>query len=340
MTLIRPRRGRTPTLLLPTLALLAAAAAALGVGTSTLSPGDVWATLAGDAPSPLARLLVLEVRLPRVLAAALVGANLAAAGALMQGITRNPLASPGLMGLNAGGGLAMLIAILAWPHISDAMLFVALFVGAAGGATLVFGTAALGRGPASPERLALAGVVVSGLVTSITGYVVLHHGMTQDRLSWTAGGLYSIRWAQVAASAPIGGLGLVGALALAPQVTLLALGVETAAGLGVHPGRTRAAVTAAVLLLVVSSLALAGPVAFLGLMVPHLTRRLVGDDYRSVIPVAMLLGATLALLADLAGRSATFQGAEVPLGVYTALIGAVFFIVLARGLRTGRGWAC
>jgi iron complex transport system permease protein len=334
------RRRPWLALLLAALALIGAGAAALAFGGSLLGPREVWSVLTGRAGSPTLELLVLDVRLPRVLAAALVGASLAAAGALMQGVTRNPLASPGLMGLNAGGGLAMLLATLAWPRLGDGWLFVAILGGAAGGAALAFGTAALGRGRASPERLALAGVIVSGLLTSVTGQVVLYNMMTQDRLSWTAGGLYSVRWDQLAAATPVAAAGLLAALTLAPRVTVLALGTDVAGSLGLHPARARVAVTVAVLLLVAASLALAGPVAFVGLMVPHLARRLVGPDYRVVVPASILLGAALTLLADLAGRCGTFQGADVPLGVYTALLGAGFFIVLARGLRTGRSWAC
>jgi iron complex transport system permease protein len=329
-----------PPLLLAALVLAGAFAAALAFGASVLGPRDVWSVLAGRADSPMTRLLVLDVRLPRVLAAAVVGASLGAAGALMQGVTRNPLASPGLMGLNAGGGLAMLLTLLARPRIGDGWLFLAILGGAAGGAALAFGTAAIGRGRGSPERLALAGVIVSGLLTSVTGQVVFYQGMIQDRLAWTVGGLYSVRWQQLAAAAPVAAAGLLAALALAPRVTILALGADVAAGLGLHPRRARAAVTAAVLLLVAGSLALAGPVSFVGLMVPHLARRLVGPDYRAVVPASMLLGAALTLLADLAGRCTTLQGADVPLGVYTALLGAVFFLVLARGLRTGRSGSC
>ena len=334
-----PAPGHRGARLFAALTLLGAGVAALAFGNGVLGPREVWSVLVGDETAPILRLLVHEVRLPRVLAAALVGACLAAAGALMQGMTRNPLASPGLMGLNAGGGLAMLVTVLAWPEVSELGIFLAIFLGAAGGAALAFGTAALGRGT-SPERLALAGIIVSGLLTAITGQVVVFNAMTQDRLSYTVGGLYSIRWEQLAAAAPLAAVGLGLALVLAPRIAVLALGADVSVGLGLNLGRTRAAVTGAVLLLVVPSLALAGPVAFIGLLVPHLTRRLVGTDARVVVPAAMLFGGALALLADLAGRCATFQGAEVPMGVYTALIGACFFLVLARGLRKGGQWSC
>jgi iron complex transport system permease protein len=326
-------------LALTVLGLVALSCAGLAVGPGAVAARDAWAAIVGGEAPALARVLVWDVRLPRALAALVVGASLGAAGAMMQGLTRNPLAGPGLMGLNAGGALAMLAATLVWPALGTVGVVVATCAGAALGACLAFGTAALGRGRPSHLRLALAGVVVTGLLQAVTGVVVLYFGMSQDLLAWTAGGISGVRWGQLAAVLPVVALGGAGAVLLAPQLTHLALGTEVATGLGLRVPRVWAGTVLAVLALTAGALALAGPVAYVGLLVPHLVRRVVGVDYRAVVPASALAGALVVLLADLAGRSTTFLGAQVPLGLYTALVGSVGFVLLARG-RGERGWPC
>jgi iron complex transport system permease protein len=307
--------------------------AAILLGPAKIGAAGALRALTSNRAPAIDRLVVHESRLPRALAALTVGAALGVAGALMQGITRNPLASPGILGVNAGGGLALILVTLGWPALGSGATIAATLLGAALGATLAMGASLVGRGRGSPVRLVISGMVVSGLLTSLTGAIVLYAGMEQDMLYWTAGGLFDVRWSQLAVALPVAALGLVVAVGVSPRVSILALGSDAAAGLGVHPARTRAVASFAVLALAASSLSLAGPVAYVGLMVPHLARRFVGQDDRVVVPGSALLGGALVLAADLAGRFTSFLGADVPLGVYTAVAGAAFLIFLARAQR-------
>lgn len=305
--------------------------ASLMVGATHLTPGAFVESLFDYDPARDEHLVARDIRLPRAVLALVVGASLAVAGAVMQGVTRNPLAGPSIMGLSGGGSLASLVALAAVPGLSYNGSIAASLLGAALGYGSVLAVASLSPGGFSPTRLALAGVMVSALFSALTQTLVIVLDMSKDTLYWTLGGIANVSWSQVAAVLPFSVAGLAGAVWISPAVTALSLGNDVAVGLGQRPPRVRVAATACVLLLTGASVAVAGPVGFVGLMVPHGCRALVGSDYRRLIPLSAVVGAGLTQLADLGGRIFLGSGAEIPLGVMTAVVGAPFFVGLIRG---------
>jgi len=326
----RKRRRWTPMFAVALVITLSAAAISLSVGPTDVGVADYVQSLVHYTPSNNAHVAAREIRLPRVLLAALVGCCLATSGAVMQGVTRNALAGPSIMGLSTGGTFCLLIGLLILPAVSYNEAILLSFVGAALGYLLVCAVVLLSRGGLTPVRLALAGAVVSALFGAITRGLTIYYSMHDEMLYWTAGGIANVSWAQIRAVLPPCVVGMAGALWLAPSVTLLSLGEEVAGGLGqrVKPVRLRA--TLCVLLLTGGSTAVAGPVGFVGVMTPHLARLLVGVDYRRLIPMSAVLGAGLTVLADTCARTLG-GGQEVPLGLFTTMIGAPFFVALARG---------
>ncbi len=304
------------------------------VGAADIDVWTVWNAVFRYDPTLSAHLIIQEVRLPRVVIGAMVGAAFAVAGAIMQGLTRNPLASPSIMGLNAGAGFFLVLSFVLLPGLNVTGLIVASFFGAGFGATLVFGIGSLSRGGLTPVKLALAGAAVTALLTSLTTGLVLYFGLAQNVLFYTAGGLQGTRWEQVRLLLPWFSVALTAGLALSKSVTVLSLGDEVAKGLGLQTGLVRALCTVVVLLLAGAAVAVAGGVGFVGLVVPHLARFLVGLDYRLIIPSSALLGALLLVLADLGARTLS-PPFETPVGLITAIIGAPFFLYLAR--RDTRG---
>jgi ferric hydroxamate transport system permease protein len=274
-----------------------------------------------------------DIRLPRAVLILLVGASLAAAGAVMQGVTRNPLAGPSIMGLSGGAALASLVALVLGPGLGYTGSIVASFAGAAAGYGSVLAVTALSFGGFSPTRIALAGAVVSALFSAVAQGLVIALGLAGTMLYWTVGGVTNVTWEQVFAVLPCVAVGLVGVLQLAPDVTILSLGNEVAAGLGQRSGFVRVAATLLVLLLTGAAVAVAGPVSFVGLMTPHACRLVAGADYRRLLPLCVVAGAGLTAAADLAARTALGAKGELPLGVVPAVLGAPFFLWLLRSRR-------
>lgn len=312
------------------LVALLASAVSLAVGPTGVDGGSLLSALCAYDPLDEAQFVVHEIRLPRVLLALLVGGSLAAAGAAMQGVTRNPLAGPSIMGLSGGGSLAVLIAMIALPGLSYNAAVAASFVGAGLGFGCVLAVARLSPDGFSPTRLTLAGVVVSALLAAVTQGLLIAYGMQGDALYWTVGGIANVSWPQVQAVAPVCLLGLLGVMLMAPEITILGLGDDTAVGLGQRPRLAKIGVAFSVLLLAGAAVAAAGPVGFIGLMVPHVCRTMVGVDYRRLIPMSAVAGAGLTALADLGSRTIFGMGGEIPLGVLTAVLGAPFFVWLIR----------
>jgi iron complex transport system permease protein len=271
----------------------------------------------------------------------LVGASLAVAGAIMQAMTRNPLASPGILGLNTGASFATLLAMVLWPAASRFDLILLSIAGATLGAALVYGLGSLSRGGLTPVRLALTGIAVSSLLGAIGNGLMIYHELGQDALLWFARGTEGVHWFDIRIFLPMATAGLLGAMVMAPALGVLTLGDGVARSLGQRTGWTKLVAASIVLLLVGGAVSLAGPVGFIGLMVPHVVRYLVGLDHRAVIPGSALCGATLLLVADIGARLATTPlKTPVPVGVVTALLGVPFFLYLAcrrpSGARGGR----
>ncbi|MDM7852601.1 FecCD family ABC transporter permease [Pseudochrobactrum kiredjianiae] len=273
-------------------------------------------------------LILREFRIPSALAAALVGAALGAAGALMQGITRNPLASPSLMGLNAGAGLMLVLGLALSPTLAFTVLIGLSFAGAAMGVAVVFLVGSAQRGGLTPVRLTLAGAAVSVFFGAFTSFIIVYYKIGQDVLFYTAGGVQGVQEEQLLFVAPWIGGGLIVALLLSRSVSLLSLGQDVATGLGLNIVHVRILAGLAILILAGSSVALAGGIGFVGLVVPHVSRFLTGLDYRWIVPVSAILGACLLVFADLAARMIN-PPYEIPVGLMTALIGVPFFLMLA-----------
>ncbi len=274
--------------------------------------------------------IVLDWRFPRGLADIMVGAALAVSGAIMQAVTRNPLASPGIVGLNSGASLTTVFAMVLWPTAGRADLMLVSIAGATLGAALVYGLASCSHGGLSPVRLALTGMAISAVLGAIGDGVMIYNELGQDVLLWFARGNENVQWPDIALLFPMFTIGMVGAFALAPTLSVLMLGENVARGLGQRTALTKIAAAVIVLVLTGAAVAVAGPVGFVGLMVPHIVRTVVGFDQRLVIPGSALAGAILMLAADLVAHWATTPfRASVPVGVVTALMGVPFFLYLA-----------
>ena len=276
-------------------------------------------------------LIVMDLRLPRTAASALVGAAFGVSGAIMQGVTKNPMADSGLLGINAGAAFALSISFALAPGSGYLRMIFFSFLGAAFSTILVNGIS-LFRGGSSPMRLVLAGVAVSALLTALSQGIALYFDVAQSIMFWTAGGLSGSSWNQVRILTPWITCALAGAILLSPSISLLSLGEDVAKGLGLHTTLIKLLCSLLVLILAGASVSVAGAVSFVGLVIPHLARSLVGIDYRIIIPFSAVLGAVLMVFADLGSRLLN-PPFETPVGVLTALIGVPFFLYLARKQR-------
>ena len=301
----------------------------LSIGPEHISIGDRLGGIV--APDQTAHQLIVHlVRLPRALEAALVGASLAMAGAIMQGITLNPLGAPEIMGVNAGATLLVTISVTVATSLSGESVLALAFAGGAMASAIVFAFARFGRGGLSPLRLALAGVTVTALLFSLMqGLFILHVETASSLMFWLVGGVNYADWHNIHMVWPWLAAGTVASMLLAAPLNVLALGDDMARGLGQNVGRTRFIGAATVVVLAGACVGIAGPVAFLGLIVPHIVRRLVGVNHFLVMPLSALTGATLFVYADVGSRYVSSVN-QTPSGLVTALIGAPIFIYLAR----------
>ncbi|MFC4941896.1 FecCD family ABC transporter permease [Pseudonocardia sp. GCM10023141] len=277
------------------------------------------------------QIIVHDLRIPRTVVGLAVGAALGVTGSLMQGLTRNALADPGLLGVNAGAAFAITAAITFLAPSYQAYPWFA-FAGVIAAGVLVYSTGSIGGG-ATPTRLALAGAIVTAFIGTVTASLNLLNPAAADLSRyWLAGALTGVSLAEFAQVAPSLVIGLGLAVTLGRALNGLALGDEIARSHGQRVVLTRVIVAVAVILLAGTAVALAGPIAFIGLMVPHLCRFVVGPDYRWIVPTSALLGAAILLLCDVAGRVA--GPGEIAVGVMTAALGAPVFILVARRRRS------
>ncbi|WP_363326140.1 iron chelate uptake ABC transporter family permease subunit [uncultured Pseudokineococcus sp.] len=330
------RRGRpvlVAAVLLALAALVAAALLSLAVGSRGISPGVVVEALLAPDRSSTDHLVVLDLRLPRTVVGLVAGTALGLAGAVMQGLTRNPLADPGLLGVNAGAATAVVLAISVLGVTSPGGYVWFALAGAAAAAVVVHLVAATGREGATPVKLTLAGAAVSALLLSLTTGVLVTDSATFDQFRfWQVGSLVGRDLSAVAAVLPVVAAGVLLALLLAPALDALQLGDDVARGLGQRTGAVRALGALAAVLLCGGATALAGPIAFVGLAVPHLVRALTGPAHRWLLPLSALVAPTLLLLADVLGRVVARPG-EVQVGVVAALLGAPVLVALVRRRR-------
>ncbi|MDJ1133376.1 FecCD family ABC transporter permease [Streptomyces iconiensis] len=314
-------------------ALVLSVWASLVVGTGDVSAADVLHGLFSPDLSDKGQLIVQEVRIPRTVTGLLAGVALGLAGAVMQGVARNPLADPGILGVNAGASVAVVLAISVLGLSAPAQFVWFGFLGALVAAVVVYGVGALGREGATPVKLALAGAAMSALLGSFTSAILLTDNKTFDQFRfWQVGALTARGTDVLWQVGPFIVVGALFALLLGPHLNALSLGDDLARGLGQRVGLARIAAAVAVVLLCGGATAVAGPIGFVGLVVPHAARLLTGPDYRWILPYSAVLAPVLLLLADIVGRVIAPPG-EVQVGVVTAAIGAVPFIILVRRRR-------
>ncbi|MCR6108491.1 iron ABC transporter permease [Salipaludibacillus agaradhaerens] len=275
-------------------------------------------------------LIIQTVRLPRALIAACVGASLAIAGVYMQTLTRNPLASPGIFGINAGASFAV-VCVLSVFNVSSLNVFTwVAFLGAAVAALAVYFVGGVGRQGLTPMKITLAGAAITALFSSFTqGILVTNEAALDEVLFWLAGSIQGRSLTILVTVFPYILIGWLLALIMTPMMNVLAMGDDVAKGLGLKVGLLKLMVGLIVILLAGGSVAIAGPIGFIGIVIPHIARSLIGTDHRWLVPFAGLLGGVLLLAADIGARYIVMPQ-EVPVGVMTAFIGTPFFIYIAR----------
>ncbi|HCT6435621.1 TPA: iron ABC transporter permease [Klebsiella quasipneumoniae] len=323
----RPRLA----LLLLTLLLIAGLLVHLGLGARWIAPQTVLQALLEYNPRNFDQRIIVELRLVRLAAALLTGAALGVAGLLLQTVIRNPLGEPHILGLNAGASLAV-VATSAL-GLSFGAFPAARPLTAACGAALLFGgvmaLASAGRGGATPLRITLCGVALSAFASAVTAAILILDEQTLLAMrTWLAGDLAGLNWSTLRTALVPALIGLGVALFLAPRLNVLALGDKVALGLGVNLVQTRLLGLLAIALLCGTAVAVAGPIGFVGLVVPHVVRRLVTEDIRLALPLAAPVGALVLLLADIAARTLVAPQ-ELATGAMTALVGAPLFIFIA-----------
>jgi len=329
-------RRRALILLLGVLAVAASVVLSLSFGSRPVSISQIVEGLVawfqGRVPDEIGAIAVQE-RIPRTVLAVVAGAALALSGALMQAITRNPIADPGILGVNTGAALAVVCGI-AFLGITSAFdyLWLAL-IGATVTAVFVYIVGSVGPGGSTPIKLALAGVATTAALSSLVSAVLLPRLAAMDTFRfWQVGGVAGADWRTMALIAPLLVVAAIAAFASAPALNALALGDEVAVGLGVKIGRTRLIAAGGGVALCAAVTAVAGPIAFVGLMIPHVVRMLVGPDQRWVLPLSALGGAVLLTLADTIGRLIGYPG-ETEAGILTAFVGAPVLVIIARRTR-------
>jgi len=312
------------------LVLLALMAVGVSLGSERLSLTEVWDGLTNPAHTS-ERIIVWDLRLPRVILAVLVGANLAVAGALLQGVTRNPLADPHLLGISAGSGVVGALLLVRGVDIGlEAKVALSILGGLAGGAFIY---AMAWRGGVSPTRLTLAGVAVSFFLISMpTAILASSRLFAQQSLNFVGGSLFARGWDDLRAVWPYTVVGLLLALGGAASLNIMALGEDAAAELGVRTAWVRAIAVVLAVVLSGAAVSVAGLMGFVGLIIPHAARALVGQDYRYVLVTSGLLGAILLVGSDTLARNILGE-TELPAGVVTAGVGAPFFLYLLRQVR-------
>ncbi|PPF40478.1 Fe(3+)-siderophore ABC transporter permease [Pseudoclavibacter sp. AY1H1] len=309
--------------------LVTAVALSLMLGSNALAPHVVLDVLRGGGSSE-ARYVVAELRVPRTVTGIVVGIALGVAGSLIQAFTRNPLADPGILGVNAGAAFAIAIGV-AFLGLRDISSFVWLgFLGALIVTVAVYLIGSSGRGPADPIRLTLAGVALGAVFSGMTTGMTLSNPDAFERMrSWNAGSLLGRGFDVLLPVLPFIALAVLGALLLAPGLNALALGEDVARSQGANVGAIRVGVILAVTVLAGTATALAGPISFIGLMVPHVARWLFGVDQRVILVISVVLAPVIVLLSDVLGR-VLIAPAEIPVGIVTAFVGAPILIALAR----------
>ncbi|MEK5040183.1 iron ABC transporter permease [Sporosarcina sp. FSL K6-3457] len=305
---------------------------AISYGAKELTLGTVWSAVFNYDSTLTYHQIVYELRLPRVLGAAVTGMAFAVAGAILQAVTRNPLADSGILGVNAGSAFVVVLSFSFLPGLSYSGLMVMSFIGAALTTFFIVILGSSTQGGLTSLRLTIAGAVVAAILHSLSTGIAIYFDLSQDLAFWYAGGVAGVNWDHLKLLTPIVLITIGWSITMGRSFTFLSLGDESATSLGIHVQRVRLLGLTAAVILAGSSVAVAGSIGFIGLVVPHIARRLVGVGYRVVIPFSALLGAILLMWADFASRMVN-PPREFAIGAMVALVGVPFFLYLARKER-------
>lgn len=312
--------------------LLLACAASISFGAADMSLRLAWSSIFHFDPSLEEHQIIRTFRLPRTAADLMVGCGLAVCGAVMQGTTRNPLADSGLLGISAGSTFAIALCMSFLPQRTYMETILYSCLGAALATGLTYYLASVGKRGMTPQKLVLAGISISMLFSSFSTYLAIRYDIGQSLDFWTAGGTANVTWQQLGYTAPLFVIGLLWSIAISPSITILSFGEELAGGLGLNAGRVMVSATVVVLVLTGLATIIVGPISFVGLVVPHIVRYMVGVDYRFIVPASMLYGGIFLVAADLLGRMIN-RPYETPLGIIFALVGVPYFLYLVRKQR-------
>ncbi|MGG0151705.1 FecCD family ABC transporter permease [Bacillus mycoides] len=302
---------------------------AIAFGAKDIHLQTVWAAIFDYNPKLTQHQIIYELRLPRVIGAAVVGAAFAVAGAVMQGVTRNPLADAGVLGINAGAMFVVALSFAFFPHMPYSYLMIVSFIGAVLSTVLIFIIGSATSGGLTPMRLTIAGAVMAALLHSLSSGIAIYYDLSQDLAFWYAGGVAGVKWDHLKFLVPIILITIVFATVLGRSISLISMGDDVATNLGVKTNRTRILGMIIVVILAGVSVSAVGSIGFVGLVIPHIARKLVGVNYQLIIPMSALLGAMLLVLADLGARTVN-PPKELAIGIMVALVGVPFFLYIAR----------
>lgn len=326
--MIAKRDRKAAFLVVAAVLLLAAVLLSVGLGSVRFFPVETLRTVLGNG-TDAANTIVWDIRIPRVLLALLIGANLAASGALLQAVMLNPLADPGLTGVSSGAAVAVLFILLAKPEYGSFVPLAAI-VGGATAAALVYLLAWSKRTGFAPVRIILSGVAINAMFGGVIGLLsLLYSDKLPAALQWLNGSLAGKGMGTAAMLLPYSVAGWIAAILCIRQANILRLGEQVAHNLGQNLSRIRFALSLVAVYLAAISVCTVGLVGFVGLVVPHISRLLVGSDYKASLPMSFMLGALILLVADTGGRTA-FMPIEIPAGIVMAIVGGPYFLYLMR----------
>jgi iron complex transport system permease protein len=311
-----------------TILLLFVAVLALVFGAKDTSMKEVWLAITSTTTTDTITIL-REIRLPRIVGALLVGAALAVSGAIMQGVTRNPLADPGILGVSAGASVALALTMALLPSANYFVIMILCFLGASIGTCIVVGISSLSSTQFSPLKIVLAGSAVSAFLFAIADGVSIYYKISKDVSMWTAGGFIGANWSQLKIIGPAILVGIIIALFLARSLSLLSLNEDVAIGLGQNVVFMKLVLFLIISLLAGASVALAGNLAFVGLMIPHIVRSIVGQDYRYILPMSVIIGAIFMVFCEMLGRTLNAPY-ETSLTAIVSVLGLPFFLYIVR----------
>lgn len=308
--------------------LIAAFIISMIFGAADTSLKDLWHAISSDHTNQNSSIL-REIRLPREVAAIAVGSALAVSGAIMQGITKNPLADPGLLGLTAGANFALALSLALIPSLNYFSIMLICFIGAAIGMVLVVGIGMIRKGGNSPLKLVLAGSAVTAFLTAIAEGISLFFHINKNVSMWTSGGLIGTSWGQLKVILPAILIGIAVAFFLSRQLTILSLSEDVAVGLGQKTALVKGLLFAVIIILAGAAVALVGNMAFIGLMVPHMVRWAAGTDYRYLLPITAIAGGIFMLMADTVARTMNAPY-ETPVAAIISILGLPFFLFIVK----------